>query len=261
MYDAGPQAAAAWRALFTRVFSDLGLAIEIVEHKWPQPIEMLWNEANLCCAFMCGWPFTRAGQMQPIAVPIPSPPRYEGLPRYCSEFLVREESGWTQLEQAFAHRIGWMSRNSHSGFNAPRAHLARFATTRRPRLFAESVGPLGSPAAAIDALMNAQVDVIAIDSFYLDLVRRHRPEKLAGVRTVATTDWAPMPLLVAAPSIDAAIVKKLRAHLTKLHDDPSYAPLLEPVLLLGFAVPAVLSYWQLSRAADEAAASGYADIR
>jgi len=261
MYNAGPQVAAAWRALFARAFEDLGLAIEVVEHKWPQPIEMLWGEPDLCCAFMCGWPFTMAQEMQPIAVPLPSPPRYKGLPRYCSEFLVREASGWTSLEQAFGHRVGWMSRNSHSGFNAPRGYLARFATPRRPRLFSESIGPLGSPATAIEALMNERVDVIALDGFYLDLVRRHQPERLEGIRTVATTDFAPMPLLVAAPSIDRSIVQRLRTRLTGLHEDASYAPLLEPVLLHGFAVPAVLSYWQCSRVADDAVASGYPDIR
>ena len=56
MYNAGTEAAAAWRALFSRVFTDLEVPIEIIEHKWPQPIDLLWKEPALCCAFMCGWP-------------------------------------------------------------------------------------------------------------------------------------------------------------------------------------------------------------
>ena len=54
MYEAVPSAAAAWRALFEQVFVDLGLDIAIIEHRFPQPIDALWAEPELCCAFM--WP-------------------------------------------------------------------------------------------------------------------------------------------------------------------------------------------------------------
>ncbi len=261
MYNAGPEAAAAWRALFERVFADVALPIEIIEHKWPQPIDALWAEPDLCCAFMCGWPFARSDGMQPIAAPVPSPARYAGLPRYCSEFLARESRGWTRLEDSFGHRIGWMARDSQSGFNAPRAPLAQFASASRRSLFAESIGPLGNPAKALDALAAEAIDVVALDSFYLDLVRRYQPEKLAGIRTIATTPWTPIPLLVAAPSIEASIVERLRAHLVRVHDIPAYAPLLERTLLARFATPDPAAYAALERAAKDAAASGYADIR
>ena len=248
MYNAGPDAAAAWRALFGRVFADLRIPIEIIEHKWPQPIDLLWKEPDLCCAFMCGWPFARSHGMQAIAAPVPSPARYAGLPRYCSEFLVREESGWTRLEDAFGHRFGWMARDSQSGFNAPRTHLARYAGGED--LFSESVGPLGNPAKTLEALATRQVDAIALDSFYLDLVRRYQPDKLAAIRTIAATDWTPIPLLVAAPAIDARIVERLREHLVQVDRDPAYRELLEATLLKCFVQPDLPAY-----------ASGYAHIR
>jgi hypothetical protein len=49
--------------------------------------------------------------MQPIAVPVPSPARYELLPRYCSELLVREDSGRTTLAELawVAERKGYAS--------------------------------------------------------------------------------------------------------------------------------------------------------
>jgi ABC-type phosphate/phosphonate transport system substrate-binding protein len=140
--------------------------------------------------------------MQAIAAPVPSPPRYRDLPRYCSEFLVRESSGWRTLEQTFGSRFGWMSDNSQSGFNAPRAHLAQLATPDRTRLYSEVRGPLGTPIKALQALHDEDVDVVAIDSFFLDLCRHHDPTKLAGIRCVATTVWTPIPLLVAAPAVD-----------------------------------------------------------
>lgn len=262
MYNAVPRAAQAWQALFERVFAEAHADIRIVEHGWPAPIDALWREPELCCAFMCGWPFVRSGAaMQAIAAPVPSPARYEGLPRYCSEFLVRESSGWCSLEDTFGHRFGWMAENSQSGFNAPRAHLARFATAQRRALYEEVHGPLGTPAKALAALQAGDVDVVALDSYYLDLCRHHEPARLAGVRCVATTPWTPIPLLVAAPAVDPAVVARLRSQLLGLDAKPSYAGLLADVLLARFVAPDVMSYRVLETMARSASDAGYEAIQ
>ena len=261
MYNAVPRAAQAWRALFERVFAETNIDIRIVEHGWPAPIDALWREPELCCAFMCGWPFVRAGRMQAIAAPVPSPQRYEGLPRYCSEFLVREDSGLRSLEDTFGHRLGWMAADSQSGFNAPRAHLARFVGPHRPALFAEVRGPLGTPMKALEALRAGAVDVTALDSFFLDLCRYHEPAKLDGIRSVATTPWTPIPLLVAAPGVDRDAVSRLRSHLVTIDTLPSYAALLADVLLARFVEPDAKAYRALEAMAQSAADAGYETIR
>ncbi len=261
MYNAGPKAAAAWRALFTRVFADTGFAMEWIEHRWPQPIAELWGRADLGCDFMCGWPFARSGQMQPIAAPVPSPPRYEHQSRYCSEFLVRASSGWATLEETFGRRFGWMAADSQSGFNAPRAHLARFVTTERPALFSEVRGPLGSPMKALDALRAGEIDVVALDGYFLDLVRHHEPGRVEGLACVGVTEWTPMPLLVAAPAIAPATVRDLSGFLESIHERAAYAPLLADVLLERFQAPAPADYEKLEEMARFAAERGYEAIR
>ena len=261
MYEVAPSAARAWRALFERVFAEEGLDLAIVEHRAPAPIAELWAREDLGCAFMCGWPFVRSGRMRPIAAPVPSPARYGHQPHYCSEFLVRESSGWSRLEQSFGHRFGWMSPDSQSGFNAPRAHLARFVTAERPALFSEVRGPLGSPMATLEALRRGEVDAIALDGFWLDLLRRHDPPKLEGMRCVATTPWTPMPLLVAAPRADDGMVARLREALPCIHERPGHAALLADVLLERFVAPDEASYSQLEAMAREAEAAGYSAIR
>jgi ABC-type phosphate/phosphonate transport system substrate-binding protein len=265
MYNAGPQATAAWRELFARVFAELALDIRFIEHGWPEPIESLWNRADLCCDFMCGWPFVRvlheAGDApQPIAVPVPSPQRYDDLPRYCSEFLVRESSGWTALADAFGHRFGWMASNSQSGFNAARAHLAR-AARGRAQLFSEVRGPLGTPARTLQSLRAGEVDVVALDSFFLDLCRLHQPERLAGLRTLASTRWTPMPLLVAASEVSPDVAHALRSRLISLHESADHAALLARVLVRRFEPPQVASYAVLEQMAREATESRYERIR
>jgi ABC-type phosphate/phosphonate transport system substrate-binding protein len=262
MYNAGARAAQAWRALFERLFADAGVDVRFIEHGFPQPIDALWREPELCSAFMCGWPFVRSDRgMQPIAAPVPAPPRYAGLPRYSSEFLVREESGWTSLEETFGHRIGWMASDSQSGFNAPRALLARHVTSVRRALYAESRGPFVTPAKTLDALGSGEVDVVALDGFYLDLLRHHEPAKLAAIRSVATTPWTPIPLLVAAPGVEAGVVERLRARLATMHEIASYRALLADVIVERFVVPDVRSYAALETMASFAAERGYEVIR
>ena len=261
MYGALPRAARAWRALFERVFADAGVAVALVEHRWPAPIAELWRDPALCCDFMCGWPFTKAPAMQAIAAPVPSPPRYQGQPRYCSEFLVRDGSGFETLEDTFGHTIGWMSEDSQSGYNAPRAYLAHFTSPGMPRLYAASRGPLGSPLEALEALRAGDVDVTALDGFFLDLCRRYEPARLEGLSTVATTPWTPIPLLVAAPGVQGELVARLRDHLLGLHAQPDYRPLLRDVLLDRFVAADVASYGVLEQFAQFAIARDYAAIR
>ena len=261
MYEAGPKASAAWRALFGRVFAQAALDVRVVEHRYPQPIEALWAEPGLACAFMCGWPFARStAGMQPIAAPVPSPPRYAGLARYCSDYFARSESGWSALEQSFGHRFGWMAEGSHSGFNAPRAHLATFASAARPRLFSGSIGPLGNPARTLEALREKRVDVVAVDGYYADLLALHEPARLEGLVRIGSTPWAPIPLLVAAPGIEASTVARLRDSLAGLHELPPYRPLLDAVLLDRFVVPDPSSYTETERMRERAESAGYAAI-
>ena len=132
---------------------------------------------------MCGWPFTHAiPPMKAIAAPVPSPPRYEGLPRYCSEFLVREDMASRSKTPSAAGSAGW--RDPQSGFNAARA--CEHMSPQHPVLY-RGEGPLSVPATTLDALHAGEVDVVALDCFWLDLRRRHAPERMAGSRCVATT--------------------------------------------------------------------------
>ena len=262
MYNASPRVARAWKALFARAFADADVEMEIVEHAAPSPLDELWARTDLGAAFMCGWPFVRSSiDVQPIVAPVPAGARYKRLSRYCSEFLVRGDSGWTRLEDTFGHRFGWMTPGSHSGFNAPRSHLARLVSPEHPALYSQVVGPLGTPARSLDALRNAVVDVTAVDSFYLDLLRQHEPAMLEGLHCVATTRWTPMPLLVAAPGAPATDVERLRAHLASVHERPVYAALLADVCLARFVVPDVAAYGVLEDMARAAIKRGYETIR
>jgi len=258
MYNATPAVWTAWLRLFGRVFDELGLDIVVIDHGWPDPIEALWQRPDLCCTFMCGWPFIRSTTpMQAIAAPVPSLAAYAGQARYRSEFLVRADDGVASLESTFGKRIGWTTDNSQSGFNAPRRHLAEFAASQGGALFLESVGPLGTPARSLAALRNGTVDVIAMDSYYLDLLRLYGAEPLADVVSIAATAWTPIPLLVASPGVSNNVVDRIRAKLIVLHEEDAYRELLASLALQGFVVPDLAAYAELENMAQRARELAY----
>jgi ABC-type phosphate/phosphonate transport system substrate-binding protein len=265
LYNATPRAAAAWAALFSGVFNELGLKVETVEHAWPLPVAELWQRQGLCAAFMCGWPYAKAlaegSGMQALAAPVPAFAAYAGKARYRSEFLVRADSGWTRLEQTFGRRYGWMVQDSQSGWNAPRAHLSRYAGADRPALFAEVRGPYGNPRGLLQALHEGEIDVTAVDGFYLDLMRADQAPALNGLTTVAVTAWTPLPLLVAAADVDTDTVGQLRGLLTRLREHPRWHPLLAQANILRFDPVEPSDYLPLLQLERGAEQRDYAVIR
>lgn len=264
MYDVAPAARAAWHALLRAAHQRAGLQVQFVEHAWPTPIGELWDRPGLCGAFMCGWPYAlavRAGRdYTALAGVVPDWPHYQGQPRYRSEFLVRADSPWRTLADTAGSRYGWMVQDSQSGWNAPRAALAKVASGDGA-WFSDSRGPYGNPRGLLRALAGGEIDLTAVDGWYLDLLRVHDRDALAGLRTLAYTPWTPNPLLVAGPGVDAACAARLAQALLGLQDDPGGAQLLRNARVARFVRPEPGRYAQLIDMAHEAEARGYRDIR
>lgn len=234
MYDIAPATREAWHAIFALAAARAGVALTPVIHSAPAPIEELWARPEVGCVFMCGWPWAMHREPRPIplAAPIPSPARYEGRPEYRSDLVVREDAPYRTLADAFGGRLAWTVEHSHSGCNAPRHHLLRYAA-RFP--FREAVGPLLTPIAVATAVREGRAEVGPLDGFQHDLLRKHAPEKVAGLRILESTDPAPIPFLVAAPDAPEAFTAPLREALLSLHEDAEARPWLAAVLVARFA--------------------------
>nr|WP_315597708.1 PhnD/SsuA/transferrin family substrate-binding protein [uncultured Cupriavidus sp.] len=251
MYNATPAVTQAWQALLDRVFNELGWAVDVVPFAWPASLTSLWQRPDLVCGFMCGLPFAQGvAPVVPLAAPVPSPAVYGGLARYRSELLVRSERGWNKVEDTFGHRIGWMATHSQSGYHAARLMLAPHAASAGA-LFAESVGPLDTPMRALSALRENAIDVTALDSYFLDLIRRHEPALLDGLQTIAWTPWTPNPLLVASATLGDNALNALSQKLCELHCDDSHTAVLDAVQVSKFVHPDPATYKSLAVAAAQ----------
>lgn len=257
MYAVNQAATQAWAALFARVSRQSGVALTVVPHAAPAPLEDLWSRDDLGLAFICGFPFaTGRFPVQPVAAPMPASPLGGGRPFYATHLVVRTDSAIATLEQSFGRRLGWTVDHSQSGFNALRTHLLPHRRDGRP-LYAASIGPLLTPRRVIEALLSDEIDIGPLDSYWHDLLLAHEPATAARLRIVATTRPTPMPLLAASAAVDADTVATLRAALRDVATHSAAPALLAPLRLAGFAAIAGGDYGTLVDAARQADGAGY----
>jgi len=258
MYAATADAAQAWRELFGWLSRISGVELEVVPHAFPLPMTDLWRRGDLGCAFMCGRPWRRAEPKPvPLAAPLPSPPSYAGLPRYWTCLAVRADDPAQTLEESFGRRLGYTIEESQSGFNALRHHLLRFRTPGRPHLYRESTGPLYTPRGVVNALIEGRIDIGPLDSYALDLMLKDPADPAHKLRVVARTEPAPIPLLVAAPGTPDHSVTTLRQALLASGADAEARPLLDRLLLTGFAPVETAAYALLDLWEADALTAGY----
>jgi ABC-type phosphate/phosphonate transport system substrate-binding protein len=252
MYAVTPAVAAAWRALFDWVARESGVSLGTIDHAAPAPLEALWARDDLGAAFMCGFPFALSARKPSLlAALVPSPARYGERPQYCTDLIVRADSGFERLRDTFGGRIGWTVGHSQSGYNAVRHHLLG-----RPEARYQWVGPLVTPRRVIEAALAGEIDVGPLDSYVHDLLRRHDPETASRLRVLESTAMTPIPPLIAAPAVDAATVSRLRQALLSCSAAPGMRATLEELLLARFEPIDAAAYDVLSKWAGEADAGG-----
>jgi ABC-type phosphate/phosphonate transport system substrate-binding protein len=237
MYSVSPVAGALWRTLLSAVIARAGLAVTVIDHGEPAPIEDLWRRTDKGAVFMCGLPFSRA-QPRPVlvAAPVPSPPEFGGQAQYWSDLVVRGDSDFHTVEDTFGKRIAFTVPDSQSGCVAALTYFMT-ADCGYP-LFGEVVAPTITPLGALNAVVRGAADVAPIDSYALRLLREYRPDLTAQVRIVGSTVPTPIPPLVAScEGVDA-----LQSAFLEAHQNASIMGLMDQLLLERFTRPDPSSY-------------------
>ena len=232
------------------------MPLDVIDHAFPATLDDLWDRTDLGVAFMCGWPYARRNFVpRLVAAPIPAASRYGGRPIYFTDLIVRADSPFKTLADTFGHRLAYTATGSHSGFNALRFHLA--AHYPGGKHYSPWVGPLVTPRRVVDAILAGDADVGPLDSYAHDLLRRHEPGLMANIRTVESTDPAPMPSLIASPETPGEIVETLRTTLLSAGGRPGLAALRNELCLAGFGLAEPAEYQVTLDRAAKAEAAGY----
>jgi ABC-type phosphate/phosphonate transport system substrate-binding protein len=235
MYAVTPQVEAAWQLLLAHVADDAGVQLDYVPYPAPQPLEVLWRRPDLGCVHMCGYPIAlKIADVVPLAAPIPRAEWAEGRAVYRSNLIVRADAPYRTLAETFGGTAGWTVEHSHSGFNAFRHHLLRHRTAARTILYGKMVGPLVTARRVLDSVRDGAIDIGPLDAYWHMLIAKHAPDITAGVRILESTDTAPMPAFVAAPSLPSEQVDRLRAAFAASERRRWFGALSDTLLLDGF---------------------------
>jgi len=257
MYDVTAETRSHWHAVLQLAAREADVPLECIDHAAPAPLTDLWARDDLALAYMCGFPLaTRYPLARPLVAPVTMAADGD-TPSYRSAWLVRRESAFDTLPSSFGHRIGWLAEHSHSGFNAPRHQLLAYRTAARPKLYRESIGPLGHPRGALAALAEGRIDVTPVDSYWWWLLQRDDPATAGAFRAVGETVPAAMPPLVSSASFPDASAMRLIAVLAALHEDSEAAPHLGALGIRRFAAVARSDYAPLAGLDRAARAAGY----
>jgi ABC-type phosphate/phosphonate transport system substrate-binding protein len=247
MYSATPAVKADWKALLAWVLARADLPWGLIDYDAPAPLSVLWARNDLGLAMMCGLPFAQRGERPTlVAAPIPSPARYGGKPVYFTDIVVRADAPFRTLEDTFGGVIGYTLADSMSGGVALRHHLAPYRKPQGPRLYRKAVGELINARGVISALADGRIDAGPLDSYYHDLLKVHDPVFAAQVRTIASTAALPIPPLVATADLPMETLTRVRAALLATASAPELAPLMQRLLLAGFAFPDPATYLPLA---------------
>ena len=258
MYAVTPEAEAAWRDLLGRIAALAGVDLAYTPYPAPQPLEVLWRRPDLGCVFMCGYPIALdLAEIVPIAAPIPAAAWAGGRPLYRSDLIVRAESSYGRLEDTFGGTVGWTVEHSHSGFNALRHHLLAYRAPGQAQVFRHTVGGLVTARKILDGVVEGTIDVGPLDGYWHLLIRRYRPDLLARIRVLASTDLAPIPAFVASAGTAPGIVEALRQAFGAAARETWFRPFGEALCLDGFAAVDRSSFSTTLQWAREAEAAGY----
>jgi len=252
MYSVTPEVGELWGRLLAAIGARAGMDLQVVAHAAPAPLADLWQREDKAAVFMCGLPFAcRSFPAQLLVAPVPSPPAFQGQPRYWSELVVHRDSPHTTLADTFGRRIAFTVADSQSGYAAP-LDLLRRQPGDFPR-FSEIIAPRITPLGALTAVIEGLAEVAPVDSYALRLLDKYRPELTARVRTLASTRPTPIPPLVYSPGLFSTPdrVEALRAAFLNAHTDPALRPLLQALLLERFVLPPLSAYEVLRTTFDQ----------
>ncbi len=213
MYAVTPGVEAAWQQLIEHVAQDAGVSPLTYEaYAAPQPLEVLWRRTDLGCVFMCGYPI--ALKLADVRADRLADPRRR-LGRRQGPLPIRSHrAGRQRLSDAGGH----VRRDARLDGRALALRASTpcaitcwvAARTGGGDLYGRSIGSLITARGVLDAVIDGRIDVGPLDGYWHSLIRHHRPDLVAHIRVLDSTDLAPLPAFVASSAAPAAMVSALK---------------------------------------------------
>jgi phosphonate transport system substrate-binding protein len=207
------------QAVVEYVAQRLNISVQFVSDlPWPERMAQ-FDAGFIQVCWLCGVPYIwRAdqpeSQLELLAAPVPTAPRYQNRPVYFSEVVVRRDSAFSTWADLRGSHWAINERTSHSGYYVTRYHLALLAASEG---FFGQVTESGAHQASLELILDGQIDASAIDSTVLDLWREQQPHLARHLRVIATLGPSPIPPWVINKNVAPEVRTALREALTHMH--------------------------------------------
>ena len=225
-----------WAALAALLRADADCAGYNIpeELRWPDDTHAQWLESDLLLSQACGYPLVTLlkDKVQLVGTFAYEAAGVQGI--YCrSQLICRAGDARQTLAEFAGSTVAYNDTISQSGYNALRALVAG-NTSQRP--FFEKSIQTGAHYRSIEAVLNSDADMAAIDPVSWAHWQRSNPERQAQLRVFGQTQPYPGLPLISALQTPPALLEAMRRGLHTLAHDAAYAALRAPLLISGFSV-------------------------
>lgn len=215
----------------------LGIACQFIAAPPWQEREQMLDSGQINIGWICGLPYVQkvdreGAQLELLAAPVMSAPRYHGKPVYFSDVVVGKESKFRSFEDLRGGRWAYNEPGSHSGYNLTRYMLARMGELDG---FFGEITEAGSHQAALQMLLDGAVDGTSIDSTVLEMELKNRPEVAEQIKKIATWGPSPIPPWIIHMGVPVNLRTKIRRILLDMETDLEGKALLANLGLKRFA--------------------------
>ena len=238
MYFAGENAHAMWWHGLAAALRAEGVLNVPDVLTGPEDYLAHWLAPDLLLSQTCGYPLTHAlaGKVQLVGTLHYAAAGCDGA-NYCSHVLVRADDARATLADYRGAVAAFNSPDSQSGFNSFRHTLAPLGQG-----FFRQWLETGAHRQSIEKVRTGAADIAAIDCVSFDLLHRHEPGWLAGVRILTQTASAPGLPLITSLKTSPDQLTRLRAGLARAVADPALSAARDAFGIVGFEVLPLAAY-------------------
>jgi phosphonate transport system substrate-binding protein len=189
-----------------------------------------------------------------LCAPVMAAPRYDRRPVYFTDVVVRQGARARAFSDLRGGAWAYNDAGSHSGYNVVRHHLLALGETGG---FFGRVVASGSHQRSIRMVLDGEVDASGIDSTVLETETARRPELAGALRTIASIGPSPIPPVVVARRLDAALRARLRTLFLTMAADTAGRTILADGRLAGFVPVEDADYDPIRAMARRATVAGF----
>jgi phosphonate transport system substrate-binding protein len=213
---------------------ELDQPVRLVQRRTYDQVNQLLAEGTVHFALVCTGAYLEAVRsgvaLEPILIPV-----HPGGPVYYSMIIVRADSEFESIEDVLSKRWAFADPLSLTGHYYPLAMAMEAGVD--PHEVLPNVSYTYSHHDSMHAVLDGIADAAAVDSHVFDFEMKNKPDVADQIRVIHRSPPLGIQPIVAAPSVDPALVIRFRDALVKIGETSEGRQLMDQLGFSGFVEP------------------------